>query len=142
MINTNDLKMIHGSNYNGDDNWMFYINDEDVYFFIYENKVVAEAVLFNNHFSSPDYIRIYDFQVNPKLKRKGFGRATVNKIMEYALKNNKLGISGESTYDAYEFWLNLGAEFKEDNDDNNNIDEDDNYYGDKLIPFIIKPVAI
>lgn len=117
MIKTDDLTVVSAIDYTGDERWMFYQQEESTYFFIYHNQVVAEAVLYD-HFN---HIRVYDFQVNYKLKRRGFGKAVISKILNYALANNKLGICGESTYEAYGFWSTLGASF----DDEESYDDSD-----------------
>lgn len=139
MINIDDLKVVRALNYNGDEKWMFYLDDESAYFFIYNNQVVAEIVLYDEF----NYIRIYDFQIKSNLRKQGFGKAVVYKIFDYALKNNKIGICGESTYDAYDFWNALGVEFEENSDDcidDNYEDDDYSFEEEVLTPFKLENI--
>lgn len=129
MLEINNLEMIKGASYSGDDDWMHYLGDEDAYFFLHENKVVAEAVLF----IKDEYIRVYDIQVEWTNQYNGIGRLAIRKIMDYAILKNKKGLCGESTSEALEFWGRLGAEFAEDDYCNESSWEDDDEYEEEML---------
>lgn len=122
--------------------WRANLYDECVYLFMCDNKVIAEAVLFDR------CKHIVIDNIEARYKHKGIGTHVVKLISDYAREKGKEGISGESVREALDFWNSLYAEFKFKEDDpcmecfDCNCDECGDYDSDELTPFTIKSAEV
>lgn len=114
-----NIKMVNLEEYEGAIDWRAYLYDTSVYLFLFNEKVIAEAVLFDDSNS------IIIDNIETRFKNIGIGTYTVKRISDYAKENRKKLIKGESVPEAEIFWSSFNAQFKYD-------DKDD------LIPFTIK----
>ena len=113
------ITMVNLEEYEGTIDWRANLYDTDVYLFIFDNNVIAEAVLFD------DYNGIIVDNIETRLRKVGIGTYVVKKISDYAKdKGNKI-IKGESVPEAEMFWSSFNANFKYS-------EEDD------LMPFVIQ----
>ena len=110
-MNLKEITMVKLEDFKGKADWRADLYDESVYLFISEEKVIAEAVLFNGI----NHIIVDNMEV--RFKRKGTGAHITKMISDYAREKGKCGISGESVYDALNFWRYMNAEFKFREDD-------------------------
>ena len=139
-----DLKtitMVKLEDYKGSIDWRADLYDESVYLFISEGKVIAEAILFDWFEGKFDYITIDNMEV--RYKGEGIGTSVVKIISDYARKEGKVGIYGESVSEALDFWNSLNVSFESNEDDpcmsceHCEFDECDDYDFDELSPFYI-----
>lgn len=113
------ITMVNLEEYEGTIDWRANLYDTDVYLFIFDNNVIAEAVLFD------DYNGIIVDNIETRLRKVGIGTYVVKKISDYAKDKGKKIIKGESVPEAEMFWSSFNANFKYS-------EEDD------LMPFVIQ----
>lgn len=143
MFKVEDLMMIRDTEYKGELNWRANLWGDNSWLFIHkEEGIVAEIVLLDD-FSC---MKVDDFEVRPEIRKNGIGRVVIKLCMDYALEQDKKGLTGESTDFAMPFWSKLGADLEiEDEDDecfncDNNCEECSLYNKNEvnLTPFILK----
>lgn len=109
----NEISMVEVKKYNGELDWTANLYDTDVFAFLYNDTVVAEAVLFE------DFDSIIIDNIKTRIYMKGIGTLAIKKISDYARSKDLICIKGESVSEAVGFWSRFNAQF--DEEDNNSL---------------------
>lgn len=108
MFDLNKIRMVREEDCNEKLDWRADLYHECVYYFFYEDKIVAEAILF----IYSNEIKIDNIEA--RYKGRGYGEAILNFLKEYAKNAGITSLTGESVSEAINFWLKCGAEFRDE----------------------------